>query len=103
MASRYTEFPNLHAARQPPAPTTGVGRSSSFALEAPLRHLIRSWAFLLRGYTHEDAPTFRVDAESVTVNTLDGQSSEIKYVPGCEQGKYTGICTTEACPPSETE
>lgn len=98
MPARYTTFPDLCS-----SPIhTGHGsaqHSTSLVVEAPHDVLVIAWALLLRSYTEDVTPTFRVSARSATVDTSNWASPAVNYLTTIEGERLTGIVTHEAGSP----
>ena len=92
--ARYTSFPDLCSS---PIPTGHhhAQCSTSLVVEAPHHVLVIAWAFLLRSYTEDVTPTFRVHARSATVDTSSWASPAVKYVTTTEGERLTGILTQD--------
>lgn len=95
--ARYTPFPDL---RSSPirAGHDHARHSTSVVVEAPHDVLVIAWAMLLRSYTEDVAPTFKVYASSVTVDTANWASPVVKYLKSIEGERLTGILTHKAGP-----
>lgn len=99
MGLRYTEFPDLYSST--PERTEGDPISTSISLN-PEHHpyLVIAWAILLRCYTEENLPIFRVHGDNVLVDTSDFTSPVVRNVTGVYGLRYTGIFDIQAGVPS---
>lgn len=98
MTTRYTEFPNLKAVEEELLEDVDHQISTHVSAEVNLDLLLISWAILLRSYTEEKAPVFRIHEDSVVVNTSDLASTVISKVSPVEGYKYTGIVGLDVSP-----
>lgn len=91
MPARFTPFPHLSRSR--PRESGGHRSQISIDLEADtsLEILVVSWAILLRFYTEETSPTFKVLGNSVTIDTLDYAAPVVSSVATVEGERFTGI------------
>lgn len=92
---RYTPFPDL-CSSPIRAGYDHAQHSTSLVVEAPHDVIVIAWAILLRSYTEDVTPTFRVHARSVTVDTSSWASPVVKYVTTVEGERLTGILSPEA-------
>lgn len=92
--ARYTLFPDLCSSpiRHGHDPAQ---RSTSLVLEAPLEVLVIAWAVLLRSYTEDVTPTFKVHARNVTVDTSNWSLPIVNYITTTEGERLTGILSPE--------
>lgn len=89
--ARFTRFPYLFSSR-PIGTGDQLSQSSvDVAVETPLEILVVSWALLLRFYTEEVAPTFKVHGSSVTVEISDWAAPVVSNVTVVEGERFTGI------------
>lgn len=91
-SARYTPFPDLcsspiRAGHDP------AQRATSLVLEAPHDVLVVAWAMLLRSYTEDVTPTFKVYERTATVDTLNWASPVVKYLATGEGERVTGMVT----------
>lgn len=93
--ARYTPFPDLCSSpiRHGHDPAQ---RSTSLLVEAPHDVLVIAWAMLLRSYTEDVTPTFKVHARSVTVDTSDWTLPIVNYITTTEGERLTGVVSPEA-------
>lgn len=93
---RYTQFPNLFSSRPNWTGEDYANQSIDFHAEASSETLTVAWAILLRSFTDEVAPIFRVYNSNVTVDTSDWASPLVH--PGTEvEGDFsTGILDQQA-------
>ena len=70
--------------------------SIDFLVQASLDVLVIAWAIVLRCYTEEATPTFRINGDSVTVDVLSEASPEVIHMTAVEGERYTGIFTEGA-------
>lgn len=92
--ARYTLFPDL-CSSPIRAGHDHAQCSTSLVVEVPHDVLVIAWAILLRSYTEDVTPTFRVHARSATVDTSSWASPVVKYVTTVEGERLTGILTQE--------
>ena len=103
MPLKYTEFPDLYSST---TPDSREDRTSSTSLELNVERrpdLVVAWAILLRCYTEETQPTFKVHGDDVRVDLSDLTSPSVKNVTGAEGFRYTGIWGIQAGFPDDWE
>lgn len=93
---RYTQFPNLYPTRPNWTGEASAHTSLKFHAEASSETLTVAWAILLRSFTEEVAPIFRVYNKNVAVDTSDWASPLVHYVSKVEGEFSTGILDKQA-------
>ena len=93
--ARFTRFPDLCSSRPIETGDHLTQRSVDVALGAPFEILVISWAILLRFYTEETAPTFKIYGRSVTVEVSDWAAPVVSDVTAVEGERFTGIVDEE--------
>lgn len=93
---RYTQFPNLFSSRPNWIGEDSDHQSIDFHAEASSETLTVAWAILLRSFTEEVAPIFRVFNNDVTVDTSDWASPPVHLVTKVEGDFSTGILDQQA-------
>lgn len=99
---RYTQFPNLFSSRPNwtgEASVHPAHLSFNFHAEASSETLTVAWAILLRSFTEELAPIFRVYNNNVAVDTSDWASPQVHHVSRVEGDFSTGILDEQASYP----
>lgn len=94
-SARYTLFPNLCSSAIRPDQDPAQ-HSTNLVLEAPHEVLVIAWAMLLRSYTEDINPNFKVYARSANVDTSDWASPVVNYLTTVEGERFTGIVTYKA-------
>lgn len=93
---RYTQFPNLFSSRPNWSGKDSAHLSLNFHAEASSETLTVAWAILLRSFTEDVAPIFRVYNNNVTVDTSDWASPLVHHVSKVEGDFSTGILDEQA-------
>lgn len=93
---RYTQFPNLFSSRPIWTGEDSAHQSIDFHAEASSETLTVAWAILLRSFTEEVNPIFRVYNNNVTVDTSDLDSPLVHQVIKVEGDFSTGILDKQA-------
>lgn len=92
--AKYTPFPDL-CSSSICAEHDRAQSSTSLVVEAPDDVFVIAWAMLLRSYTEDVTPTFKVRARSVTVDTSNWASPVVNYLTAVEGERLTAILTHE--------
>lgn len=95
-AMRFTEFPNLSHSNNPRVETGVAERVIEVGVDNSPHHLAISWAILLRAYTEEQSPIFKINGRSVTVNILDSATPTVQDVVDVQGSRFTGISELKA-------
>jgi hypothetical protein len=95
-AARFTEFPNLSHSKNPRGISGVAERAIEVGVDNSPHHLAISWAILLRSYTEEHSPIFKINERNVTVNTLEGSTPSVQDVVDVQGSRFTGISQLEA-------
>lgn len=93
---RYTQFPNLFSSRPNWTGKDSTHLSLNFHAGASSETVTVAWAILLRSFTEEVAPIFRVYNNDVTVDTSDLASPLVHHVSAVEGDFSTGIIDEQA-------
>lgn len=93
---RYTQFPNLFSSRPNWTGEDSAHQSTDFHAEASSKILAVAWAILLRSFTEEVAPIFRLYNNNVTVDTSGWASPVVHHVTEVEGDFSTGILDKQA-------
>lgn len=93
---RYTQFPNLFSSRPNWTGEDSAHQSIGFDAEASSETLTVAWAILLRSFTEEVAPIFRVYNNNVTVDISDWALPLVHHVAKVEGDFSTGILDKQA-------
>lgn len=93
---RYTQFPNLFSSRPNWTGEASAHLSINFHAEASSETLTVAWAILLRSFTEEVVPIFRVYNNNVAVDTSDWASPLVHHVSKVEGDFSTGILDEQA-------